>query len=91
MRLFLMITVMVMLSFALTWSPQYDQPPGIGACYAVCAFTNNDEALTPHSPNDLQLHCCIADYFVLLWVCYDWALCIPYLALHLPLLDLGSS
>lgn len=64
-RLFLMFTVMVMLIFALTWSPQYDPPPGVGACYAQCAFTNQDEALM-FSEYELPIHQTIFNYIAVL-------------------------
>jgi hypothetical protein len=38
-RLTLMIAVVIMLGFALFWSPQYDPNPGNGACPAYCEFT----------------------------------------------------
>jgi hypothetical protein len=38
-RLILMIAVVLMLGFALFWSPQYDPNPGNGACPAYCEFT----------------------------------------------------
>jgi hypothetical protein len=41
-RLFLMICVVIMLAFTLTWSPQYDPKGGAGACPAHCAFSNSD-------------------------------------------------
>jgi hypothetical protein len=49
-----MLTVMVMLSFALTWSPQYDPPPGVGGCYAQCALRTHDnsEMFAEYIPSD---------------------------------------
>lgn len=41
-RLILMICVVIMLAFALTWSPEYDPNPGNGACPAYCEFTRPD-------------------------------------------------
>jgi hypothetical protein len=41
-RLFLMICVVTMLAFTITWSPQYEPEGGAGACPAHCAFSNSD-------------------------------------------------
>jgi hypothetical protein len=56
-----MLSVMVMLSSAMFWSPQYDSPPGIGACYAQCVFTYDDKALM-FSEYELSIHQTIFNY-----------------------------
>lgn len=42
-RIVLMLTVMVMLTFALARSPPYDPPPGVSGCYAQCALIDHDK------------------------------------------------
>jgi hypothetical protein len=41
-RVVLMVCVVIMLAFTLTWSPQYEPKAGMGACPAHCAFTHKD-------------------------------------------------
>jgi hypothetical protein len=55
-RITLMLGVVIMLAFALIWSPQYLPPAGNGGCPAYCAFTEPDASSMFSEPEFLVQH-----------------------------------